>query len=176
MGFGASKAEQFRAALDRFEGPLVRYAWRITGDLEQARDVVQDTFLRLCAEDLARIDGHLAQWLYTVCRNRAFDVRKKESRMHPPGVAAGEPKSNGSSGPRAAAERNEAQALVLGVVEALPEREKECFRLKFEHGLTYREISAVLDMPLATVSVTITRALNTIRERLAAQLDPAVDL
>ena len=31
----------------------------------------------------ADLDGHLAQWLFTVCRNRALDVRQKESRMQP---------------------------------------------------------------------------------------------
>jgi hypothetical protein len=32
-----------------------------------------DAFLQLRREDPARIDGHLAQWLFTVCRNRALD-------------------------------------------------------------------------------------------------------
>src|SRR6188474_3184636 len=68
------------AALDRYEGRLLRYAQRITGDEERARDVVQDTFLKLCKEDPSTLNGRLAQWLYTVCRNQALDVRRKESR------------------------------------------------------------------------------------------------
>ena len=71
-------------ALDRFEGRLLRYAQRITGDPHRAADVVQETFLKLCHEDQASLDGHLAQWLYTVCRNKALDVRRKESRMTGP--------------------------------------------------------------------------------------------
>jgi len=49
----------------------------ITGDIEQAREVVQDTFLKLCRQKPAQIRNYLAQWLYTVCRNRALDVLRK---------------------------------------------------------------------------------------------------
>ena len=42
--------EWFRTVVDRFEGPLVRYAKSITGDTERARDVVQEAFLRLHRE------------------------------------------------------------------------------------------------------------------------------
>ena len=79
----ATKSTWIVAALDRHESHLVRYATWILGDAERAREVVQETFLRLCKEQPARIGDHLAQWLFTVCRNLAFDVRKKENRMIP---------------------------------------------------------------------------------------------
>src|SRR5438132_1705975 len=63
-----------RSAVERFEGPLILYASRVLGDAEAARDVVQDTFLRLCAQTRAQVDGRLAEWLFTVCRNRSLDV------------------------------------------------------------------------------------------------------
>ena len=72
-----------KALLHRLQGPLIRYALLITGDLDRARDAVQDTFLQLCSNNRAPLNGHLEQWLYTVCRNRALDVRRKEGRMHP---------------------------------------------------------------------------------------------
>ena len=40
-----------REAVARFEGPLAIYATRLLGDAESARDVVQDTFLRLCSQE-----------------------------------------------------------------------------------------------------------------------------
>ena len=69
------------SAVQEYEGALVRYATQITGDLDRGRDVVQDTFLRLCKQDLQELDGRLAQWLFAVCRNRALDIRRKEDRM-----------------------------------------------------------------------------------------------
>ena len=67
-------------ALRRFAGPLTRYAARITGDAERARDVVQDTFVRLWAADTARLNGKLAEWLFTVCRRRALDINDRARR------------------------------------------------------------------------------------------------
>ena len=52
-------AEFIRAALVRYEAPLVRYALGFTDDLETARDVVQDTFLRLCKQPPDLVEGHL---------------------------------------------------------------------------------------------------------------------
>ena len=68
-------------ALERHERPLIRYAKCLLGDLESAQDVVQETFLRLCREDRARVENHLAPWLFTVCRNLALNARKKAVRM-----------------------------------------------------------------------------------------------
>ena len=48
-----------RSAVERFEGPLTLYAARLLGDADSARDVVQDTFLRLCAGPGA---GRAAGW------------------------------------------------------------------------------------------------------------------
>jgi RNA polymerase sigma-70 factor (ECF subfamily) len=42
---------------------------------------VQDTFLKLWQTDPDTVNGRLAPWLYTVCRNRAVDVCRKERRM-----------------------------------------------------------------------------------------------
>src|SRR5688572_32630354 len=80
-----TKSTWIVAALQQYEGHLVRYATWILGDVERAREIVQETFLRLCKEDQASVAGHLAPWLFTVCRNLAFDARKKESRMTPLG-------------------------------------------------------------------------------------------
>ena len=76
----SDRMEWMRSALAEHEGPLLRYAVRLTGNLERARDVVQDTFLRLCREHPERLNSHLPAWLFTVCRNRALDLLRKEGR------------------------------------------------------------------------------------------------
>src|SRR5438067_1016855 len=63
------------------QAPLTRYAARLLGDPDRARDVVQDTFVRLMAQPSGAIDGHAVEWLFTVCRHRALDVLRKENRM-----------------------------------------------------------------------------------------------
>ena len=162
----ADKLEWMRAAVERYEGPLVRYAARITGDLDRARDVVQETFLRLCREDRTRLDGHLAEWLFTVCRNRALDVQGKERRMSSMSVAEMERCASRDSGPSAELERDEAMSQVLAVLATLPDNQQEVVRLKFQDGLSYREISQVTELSISNVGFLIHTGLKTIRQRL----------
>ena len=77
----STQADWIKSVMECHAAPLTRYAMLITGDLERARDVVQDTFVRLCDEKRGRVEPHLAQWLFRVCRNRALYVQRKESRM-----------------------------------------------------------------------------------------------
>jgi RNA polymerase sigma-70 factor (ECF subfamily) len=154
------------SALQRYEQPLLRYVLRFTRDPETARDVVQDTFLKLCTADRTKVDGHLAAWLYTVARNHALNVLKKEGRMETLKEGQAENLPNGKAGPRAVAEHNETQRLVLNILHALPDKQQEACRLKFEDELTYREISQIMGVSLGTVNNLLTAALDTIRQRL----------
>src|SRR3954454_19499611 len=79
---GDDDRQWVRAAVGRYEGPLTLYAARLLGDADRARDVVQDTFLKLCRQDNGeQIRDRLAEWVFTVCGNRALDVLRKEGRM-----------------------------------------------------------------------------------------------
>src|SRR4051812_2971537 len=73
--------QQMDALLRRFERPLLQYATRILGDSDRARDVVQETFVKLQNETRAEIDNAPAKWLFTVCRNGALNICRKEKRM-----------------------------------------------------------------------------------------------
>src|SRR5690349_12773107 len=108
-----------------FEARLLRYAADLVGPT-LARDVVQDTFLRLCDQDRARVEGHLAAWLFTVCRNRAIELRRKLKRLTP----LGEERNDGPSthGPDVTVLHQEAMQRVREVMAALPEREREIVR------------------------------------------------
>jgi len=68
------------SVLDEHEARLTRYAARLVGDEHAARDVVQHAFLRLCDQSPSDIDDRVAQWLFTVCRNRAVDVLRSRGR------------------------------------------------------------------------------------------------
>jgi len=171
-----SHAAWVEAALARYEAPLIRYAARVTHDVELARDVVQDTFLRLCQAERASVDGHLAPWLYRVCRNRALDVMKKERRMEPMDSAVAETRPSPDPDPRHSAERDETQARVRDEIDHLPEKQQEVFRLKFQEQLSYKEISEVTGYPVNNVRYLLHRSLNTMRERLRGQLDAAAGL
>lgn len=165
-------AAWIQAALNRYETPLIRYAHNITGDTELARDVVQDVFLKLCKANRNKIGDRLAGWLYTVCRNRALDVLKKEKRTQPLGNGH-DPGLVSRDDTESAAARNESHRLVLDALATLPVKQRAAFRLKFQDGLSYREISQVLGVSLGTVSNLVTTALTSVREQLDPELNPA---
>lgn len=154
-------------ALERYEGPLLRYARSLLGDLERARDVVQDTFLQLCREDPARVDGHLPQWLFTVCRNRAVDVQRKEGRLRPLEDGALEAQPSPEPTPARRLESMDSLREVMEVFGTLPASQQEVLRLKLQEHLSYQQISQVTGLSVSHVGVLIHTGLKLLRARLA---------
>jgi len=146
---------------------LVRYAAWILGDLERAREVVQETFLRLCKEQPARVGDHLAQWLFTVCRNLAFDVRKKENRMSP--LKDPETLPTRCDRPATSLEHEETMSHVLRVMETLPKNQREVLRLKFQCDLSYKEISEITKLSVTNVGFLIHTAIKTLRKEMLTE-------
>ena len=161
-----AKTEWIRATLDRYEGHLTRYARRITGDGETARDVVQETFLRLCKEDPQTLDGHLAEWLFTVCRNKAVDIRRKERRMSTLTENRIAEKTSPEPSPPSVVEDRDATGQILDLLDQLPENQQEVIRLKFQGGLSYREISGVTGLSVSNVGVLLHYGLKALRAKV----------
>jgi len=158
-----------RDAVARFEGPLTLYASRLLRDADAARDVVQDTFLKLCASESASIDGHLAEWLFTVCRNRALDVLRKEHRMtqlrteHVHRCLSPEP------GPLDLALHHDLSSRVVELLETLPVNQREVVRLKFQNGFSYQEISRISGHSVSNVGYLIHAGIKALRVQLFAR-------
>src|SRR5918997_209775 len=164
--------EWVRAAVGRFEGPLTLYASRLLRDVEAARDVVQETFLRLCTRDRAQVEPHLAEWLFTVCRNRTLDVLRKEGRMARLSEEQLHVVPSPDPSPQDVLERRDDAAHALRLLEALPESQREVLRLKFQNGFTYREISRITGHSVTNVGYLMHAGMKTIRGRMLAGDQP----
>src|SRR4051812_3637452 len=117
------------------QGPLIRYATRLLGgDADRARDVVQDTFVKLMAQPAEAINGHAVEWLFTVCRHRALDVLRKEGRMKRFGDGEAERVTTAEPRPGRDLEEAETHAALLRMIEHLPHNQQEVVRLKFQNG------------------------------------------
>jgi len=162
---GSDKAAWVQAALAQYEGPLLRYAARLVGNVERGREVVQDTFLRLCERNPAELNGDLACWLFTVCRRRSLDVRKKELRVTTATMEKLDT-TDGSTGPAEAMESRQEQSKVQAAVAELPEREQEIIRLKFEAGLSYKQIAEVMELSVGNVGFLLHTAIGKLRQQL----------
>ena len=158
-----------QTAVLRHQAPLLRYATRLLGDAEGARDVVQDTFVRLMAQPPAQVDGHVAEWLFTVCRHRALDVLRKENRMKR--FEDGQVERLAAAAPRPGREleRAETHAAVLRLIDRLPHNQQEVVRLKFQNGFSYKEISRITSLSVSNVGFLLHTAVVRLRHDLAAQ-------
>jgi RNA polymerase sigma-70 factor (ECF subfamily) len=151
------------------QAPLIRYARRLLGDPERARDVVQDTFVKLMAQPQSTVDGHAVEWLFTVCRHRAMDVLRKEGRMkrfeegQVERVTAEDPR------PGRTLEQEETHAAVLRLIDRLPPNQQEVVRLKFQNGFSYKEISRITELSVSNVGFLIHTAVTRLRTEFAAQ-------
>jgi len=151
-------------ALDRYERVLVSYAKEITGDLESARDAVQETFLRLSRQDVVALEPRLRPWLFLVCRNCALDHRRKVVRFRAEPIEDDEWLSDEPSPPMHAIAAEDAGRL-RELVAALPRQQRELIKLKFEAGLSYKEMAEALRTSVSTVGVQLHDAIKTLRRQ-----------
>ena len=173
-------APDLHALLDRYERPLVRYAQSIVGDLESARDVVQETFIKLAqgenrrsevgsrngdgAADLPTSDSRLPRleaWLFTVTRHRALDVLRKNRRIVPMTLPDDRPCTE--PGPDAALASRETEHSLLALLDALTPNQREVIRLKFQNDLSYREIAEVTQLTETNVGFLLHTGLKKLR-------------
>jgi RNA polymerase sigma-70 factor (ECF subfamily) len=156
-----SPEEIIDRALERYERPLISYAKEITGDLEAARDAVQETFLRLSRQDVAALEPRLAPWLFFVCRNCALDHNRKIIRFSPDGLNEDCPSEDPS--PSAKAMASEDGARLRWLIDQLPKQQRELLMLKFEAGLSYKEMGETMRISVSYVGVQLHQAIQTLR-------------
>jgi RNA polymerase sigma-70 factor (ECF subfamily) len=155
------------SALDRYQAQLMRYAAKILGDDDKARDVVQETFVKLWTKPPQDDAGELAPWLFTVCRHLACDVLRKEQRMVPLSPDAPLAADDPRAGAQQEIEAREGLASVMDALAVLPANQQEVIRLKFQNGLSYKDISRVTGLSVSHVGVLIHNGIKTMRQSLA---------
>ena len=156
------------AALDRFERPLIAYAKSICNDLETARDAVQDTFLSLAKNPPEGDVESVAPWLFTVCRNRLLSLQRKNQRLIPIETLTLPEAADPSPGPADAAENRETSSQLLRLIATLPARQQELLKLKFNGGLSYRDIATATGLTVTNVGTLLHQALETLRRKYLA--------
>jgi len=165
------KAEHIRqlveTSLQNHEAALVNYcAMLLGGDIDRARDVVQDAFLRLCHQDPDLVEAKVRAWLFTVCRNRAYDVLRKDRRLVSSELH-GEDVVDEAFDPARASQLKDMNREVLSCVSRLPESQRDVILLRYQQSLSYKEISEITGLGIGNVGF----LLHTALKRLRAMLD-----
>lgn len=168
-GMVETREEFVERALAEYESPLVGYAYGFVHDLERARDIVQDTFIRLCQQDVAKVKDGLKTWLFTVCRNRALDVLRKESRATPLDDDLLKRRAAEELSPDESLDQNERIASVMRYLDRLSENQRTVILLKFRDGLSYQEICEATGLTSGNVGFLIHAGLKRLRELLPSE-------
>jgi len=160
------RVDWIRSIMDRHEGPLLRYTARILGgDLERARDIVQDTLLKLWKSDRFAAGDKAAQWLFAVCRNGAVDVLRKEKRMIGLSDEIKRNQTAPGSGPQVRIEKQEDAGRINSALAQLPQGQQEVLRLKFQNGFTYKQIAEITGLSVSGVGFQIHTAMQTLKRK-----------
>ena len=149
----------FNLLVSRWENRLFNYAFRLTGNREDALDICQETFLKAFQQlDRLQDPARFAGWLFTIARNdcRAhFRTRQRRAEggegPAPQGLDAlpseGQPARLGDL---QELEPAELRLLVAAALDRLSFEQREAVVLKVFEGLRFDEIAAVAGCPLST--------------------------
>jgi RNA polymerase sigma-70 factor (ECF subfamily) len=167
--------ESFSELVDRYQGRVVNYLFRLLRDVDEAHDLAQEVFLKIY-QALDRYDPQykFSTWLFRVARNAAID-RIRKRRIHfvsmdtrrddhgPEGTW--EPKST-AAGPYSDLRNVERGAAIQQAIDALPWEYRQLIVLRHYGELTYDEIATSQKMPLGTVKNKLFRARQMLKGHL----------
>jgi RNA polymerase sigma-70 factor (ECF subfamily) len=149
---------------------VMQTAYRVTGNAEDAEDVLQTVFFRL-ARRAAPPDfpGGPLPYLRRAATNAALDiVQSKRARTSVPFDGIGEATARDPSPtPDAVHDERELERLLREAVARLGRRAAEVFAMRSFEGLDNRTIAAVLNTSPGTVAVTLHRAREVLKTELA---------
>ncbi len=165
-----SRAELERVVLPHLDAAYNLARWLVRNE-EDAEDVVQDACLRAVRFIGGYRGGEARAWLLRIVRNSAYDFlqRKRPSELAEEfdetlhvfeGLERG--------GVEADLGRAEDNKLLRAALEVLPVQFREVLILRELEGLSYKEISDVMQIPIGTVMSSLARARERLRERLLA--------
>ena len=153
----------FLDALGRYERPLIRFAQSYTKELEDARDVVQDVFMKL-SQNIDLIDtDRIAPWLFTTCRNRALDLYRKNRRVVAMDTELLELEVDPSAGPYENLEASETATALHKMINELPAKQRQAVWLKFIINLSYQEIGQIMETSIGNVGYLIHHGVAAMR-------------
>ncbi len=174
----------FETLVARFQPRVYGLARRILGQVQDAEDVTQQTFLSLIEHlDQFRGEASVATWVLRIATNHALKVlRKRRGLPTVPLEASADPDDSYSTlphpeyiaqwrdNPADLAQRTEVRQLVEQALADLGDKHRVVFVLRDIEGLTVKETAEALRLSEANVKVRLLRARLLLRERLTKTL------
>ncbi len=164
----------FRVLVERHSQSIFRLAFRMTGNEQDAEDLVQETFLR-AFKQLQRFDGRAAfgTWLYRICANCSLDlIRARKSRREQQSSSDDETLNwlDRIATPEPSPERLAGSGQIAGLLEPalkrLSEMERTAFVLRHYEGCDIEEIARALGVQTNAAKHSVFRAVQKLRRAL----------
>ena len=169
-----SEADDFGARLEAVfqgaHGELLGTLYYVVGNLEGARDALQETFLKCWRYRGQReeiID--LKAWVYRVALNTGRDLRRTAWNRRRKPLAEDVPMLSNPPGPETAMLHNEQLELLRQALLALRPEEQEVFLLRQNGGLSYPQIAEATALPLGTVKTRMRMAIQRLRDAIGGE-------
>ena len=162
----------------RYKDPLLNFAYRFLGNVVEAEDVVQETFLRLYRKKHAyRQIAKFSTWIYTIASNLAKTELRKRKRRKLVSISdmGYDDKEYEIEDVRADTERGADRALkekyIQQAIDDLSPRFKQVIILRDIQELSYEEIGKIINAPLGTVKSRLNRARLKLQDKLENVMD-----
>src|SRR5689334_7866937 len=166
-------SDAFRLLVEQHSRAIFRLAFRMTGNEQDAEDVVQESFLR-AYKQLGRFESraNFGTWLYRITANCSVDLMRAKQARHDQSRgesldAAHETPAVDLPNPQRLAESAEIQQRVQRALGALSPLERAAFTLRHYEGRSIDEISAALGLGTSAAKHSVFRAVKKLRVALA---------
>jgi RNA polymerase sigma-70 factor (ECF subfamily) len=161
----AGNRDAFRTLVERYSRAVFRLGYRMTGNEQDAEDVVQEAFLR-AFKQLNRYESRssFSTWLYRIAANYSLDlIRARKSSDSVDDVTLRET----TAGPERLYESAEVQRTLDSALESLTQQERTAFVLRHYEGLSIEEIGGTLGINNNAAKHSVFRAVQKLRKALA---------
>jgi RNA polymerase sigma factor (sigma-70 family) len=154
--------EDFRLLVHRYQGPLFSYLAGRLGDRSQAEEAAQESFVRafLSLTKLRKPESFYS-WLLGIAGRVAQEQFRSLKRRQQDREIAETMMADGAD--------NDAEYSLDEAIAVLPETYRQVILLRYYEGLSCQEVALRLDMPLGTVTKTLSRAYALLRQELQAR-------
>ncbi len=157
----------------RYKDQLLNFVYRFLGNVEEAEDIVQETFLRLYRNKHAyRQIAKFSTWIYTIAGNLAKTELRKRKRRKVVSISdiGFDDKEYEIEDEMADTEQSANSMLtdkiIQNAIDELPPRFKQVIILRDIQELSYEEIGSILRIPLGTVKSRVNRARLKLQSKL----------
>jgi RNA polymerase sigma factor (sigma-70 family) len=167
---GGDEDAAFARLVESHQDRLLRLCERLLGDVEEARDGVQEVFLKVYRKaGEVRPQGQVYTWLYRVAVNHCLNKLRRrklvrflrwESRADDAETTAPFDPPDAAPGPEAVLDARRRWLATRRAIAALPENQRTVLVLARFEGLSYKQIAEVLEISEGAVESRLFRAMR----------------